>query len=163
MAMNEGSKTVDKSDDAAKDFLRMSLGTSRTRGFDVDSVYCKVVEDRITWMLFEFLKCDSVPPEESHPSRYWKNSRAANRKKFLSLWALCQALRDPNRNMHAHLFLVNYRDAGSKVRVMKVKHADEDGIKMAKDKVMTFAEWAERFKRFNDNKPGATWEALPLL
>lgn len=162
MDLTEGSKPISKSDDAAKGFVRESLGGGFTRGFDVDSIYCAVADGAITWTLIEFLKCDTYPPERSHPEKYWRGS-AGNRKKFLSLWTLCQALRNPSWKMDARLLLVNYRDRDSPVKVMEVVEATDSAVRTHGDRVMTFDEWARWFQDLNDRKPGATWDALSLL
>lgn len=161
MPLGEGSKRLSRSDDAAKNFVRASLAGSVTRGFDIDSLYCEVHDGKITWTVFEFLKCDTVSPESSHPMRYWNRS-TANRKKFLSLWAVLQALHDPHRNMDARLLLVNYRDSVSSVKVLTVVDVNEQRI-VTKDEIMSYSEWRRRYKNFNDTKRGATWDALPLL
>lgn len=157
--INERSKPVSKSDDAAKDFLRLSLGDDFTRGFDVDSVYCEVQGDKVRWTLIEFLKCDTVAPEDSHPRRYW-NGRASNSRKFLSLWALCRSLQKDG--VDARLLLVNYRDEKCMVKLMEVTHVTEAKID-TRDKVMTFDAWRKWFREFNANKVGATWDVLRLL
>jgi len=159
MTLGEGSKPISKSDDAAKDFIRQSLGQDFTRGFDIDSIYCEVNEGSIRWTLFEFLKCESVTPQESHPKRYW-NGRAANKRKFLSLWTLRQSL--IKANVESRLLLVNYRSSELPVKLMEVVDITEEAIK-TKDQVMTFQAWSTWFRDFNKNKLGSTWEALKLL
>lgn len=49
------------------------------------------------FILFEFLRCVTVPARESHPRRYWHK----NWRKFLTLWNLQNKLR-------ARLFLINF-------------------------------------------------------
>lgn len=154
--IDDNSKSIAKSDDAAKDFIRSSLGGDFTRGFDVDSVYCEVKDEKVRWTLIEFLKCDSVSPEESHPRRYW-NGKTANRRKFLSLWALCLSLRE--EGVGARLLLINYRDENSMVKLMVVTGATEDAIN-TREKLMTFDEWKQWFQEFNKNKTGSTWDVL---
>jgi len=159
MTMNENSKPIAKSDDAAKDFIRLTLGKDFTRGFDVDSVYCEVENGKVRWTLIEFLKCDTVPPEVSHPRFYWKGT-AANRRKFLSLWAMCLSLRKPN--VDSRLLLINYRDENSQVKVLEVKDATDEAITTS-DKTMSFADWKKWFSHFNGTKVGATWDVLGLI
>lgn len=154
--ISENSKPVSKSDDAAKDFLRLSLGDDFTRGFDVDSVYCEVQENQVRWTLIELLKCDTVAPEDSHPRRYWKG-KTSNRRKFLSLWALCLSLREDG--VESRLLLVNYRDEKSMVKLMEVDDATEESIR-TREKIMTFDDWKGWFRKFNANKAGSTWDVL---
>lgn len=70
------------------------------------------------WILFDFLRCVSVPPQKSHPNRYWfKNS-----KKFNNLWRLAQALA-------GKLYLVNYADEHDLgVRLIQVQDIDQQGV-----------------------------------
>jgi hypothetical protein len=160
---DESSKRVAKSDDAAKDFLRLSLENNFTRGFDIDSVYCEVDADGVHWRLFEFLKCDTVPPETSHPKYYWNSDqgdKGNNWRKFLSLWALCLSIR--KAGMKCKLILVNYYDVSAKVKVMEVLEADRARIE-TKDTIMTFQKWKTYFQTFNKNKVGSTWEVLDYL
>lgn len=157
--MEENSKSILKSDDAAKDFIRSSLGDDFTRGFDVDSVYCEVKGDKARWTLIELLRCDTVSPEDSHPNRYWKG-KTSNRRKFLSLWALCLSLRE--ESVSARLLLVNYRDERSMVKLMEVLSATEDAI-VTREKLMTFGEWRQWFQTFNKTKSGSTWDVLKLV
>jgi hypothetical protein len=159
MAINENSKSIARADDAAKNFILLTLGDQHTRGFDIDSVYCEVKEGKIRWTLIELLKCDSVVPEESHPRRYW-GGKASNKRKFLSLWALCLSLR--RENVGSRLLLVNYRDEKSLVRLMEVTDATEQTIS-TRDKTMTFDEWKQWFTTFNATKAGATWGVFALL
>lgn len=154
--IDESSKSILKSDDAAKDFIRHSLGGELTRGFDVDSIYCEVKNEKVRWTLIELLKCDTVPPEVSHPKHYW-NGKTSNRRKFLSLWALCLSLRE--EGVSARLLLVNYRDEDSKVKLMEVIDATEEVIS-TREKVMSFPQWQTWFQTFNKTKSGSTWDVL---
>lgn len=159
MTITENSKPIAKSDDAAKDFIRLTLGKGFTRGFDVDSVYCEVENGKVRWTLIEFLKCDTVSPEVSHPRFYW-NGTTANRKKFLSLWAMCLSLRRPN--VDSRLLLINYQDEQSKVKILEVEAATDEAISTL-DKTMSFDEWKQWFSNFNATKVGATWDVLKLI
>ena len=136
-----------------------ALGDAQTRGFDIDSIYCEVSNGKISWTIFEFLKCDTVNPEDSHPRRYW-NGKTSNRKKFLSLWTLVQSLQ--HGNVSARLLLVNYRDDKSAVKVLTVISMTDESIE-TKENIMTYSEWCTHFRRFNKEKIGATWEAIELL
>jgi len=90
---------------------------------DGDPTYA-VSSDRIHlhpeegWILFDFLRCVSVPPQKSHPNRYWfKNSR-----KFNNLWNLAQA-------PEGQLYLVNYADDHDLgVRLIQVQDIDKQGV-----------------------------------
>lgn len=166
--IQDNSKVISKSDDSAKDFIRLSLGQEPTRGFDVDCVYCEVKDGQVTWNIIELLRCITVQPVDSHPSRYWHSNDAeisSNKRKFLSLWALSLALRA--EDVHSRFILVNYEDKNFKddkslVKVMLVKDANEESIH-TKDEVMSFFQWQERFRSFNKNKPGTTWAVLEQI
>jgi hypothetical protein len=151
------SKTLGPDEGAAPRFLRASIGDDVTRGFDVDSLYCEVTEGRILWTIIEMLKCNTVPPEASHPRFYWET----NKRKFLSLWALCKSLQ--HGNVDARLVLVNFRDEFSLVKRFYVTGMSEAQIIVDERPPETFENWAKAFRRFNKFKRGATWDALPLL
>ena len=162
MTIDESSKILARGDDAAAEFIRLSL-RAPTRGFDTESVYCEVKDGAVRWTIFEFLKCIGVAPEDSHPRRYWKRtagSTAENRRKFLSLWALCLALK--RGGCTVRLFLVNYRDPSEQVKLLRVVAMDNDTIE-TKDWVLTFDEWSTLYTNFNNRKEGSTWDAIPLL
>jgi hypothetical protein len=127
-----------------------------------------VADGKIQWIIIEYLKCVTFPPENSHPANYWNKGKNPNRRKFLALWALCRSLCQGNGGHTAKMMLVNYSDAvytdpQSKVRVMWVKNATEEAIETEGEEVIPFTEWQKRFQAYNTNKPGSTWEALALL
>lgn len=111
---------------------------------DGDPTYA-VSSDRIHlhpeegWILFDFLRCVSVPPQKSHPNRYWfKNSR-----KFNNLWRLARAL-------EGQLYLVNYaddRDLG--VRLIQVQDIDGQGVCEENIKNMDWESFQGWFRTLN--------------
>lgn len=112
--MKHNSKPLSKGDDSAKELIIDCLKGTFTGGFDLDSVYC--IDGK--YIVFEYLKCDTVRPFKSHPNRYWKK----NKRKFISLWNISQKL-------DATLILVNYEDSREQFKVIKVLELDETGIK----------------------------------
>ncbi|CAO3449058.1 hypothetical protein [Azospirillum largimobile] len=178
-ALENKSKTLAGADDSAARLLKELLDGSPGRNFDVESLFVEKLSDG-SWkfVIFEFLKADSIPPENSHPNYYWFK----NKRKFLSLWALAKALR--RGGFHVDLLLVNYDDARTKVKIMKVNNVDEnstDVIRAARtnqygqpvseirrwvdtdDEIMSFSDFKSRFKNYNNNKNGDTWELLGIL
>ena len=78
--MSKKSKPIGKIDEASKEFIMELLGEEETHGIDIDSIY--YIRGK-GWIIFEFLKCDTVDPYESHPNRY-----PFNWKKFATLFEL---------------------------------------------------------------------------
>lgn len=173
------SKVISDADDSAARLLIDLLEGDHTRGFDIESIFLERREDASWYFrVFEFLKAETIPPERSHPNYYWhKNSR-----KFLSLWTIVKVIR--KAGYEADLILLNYDDARTKVKIMKVitvnPHAKEiiraagkrqDGSEIieirkwvqADEKIMSFDEFRNYFKRFNRTKAGETWDLLSEL
>ena len=166
------SKKISKTDDSAAKLLMELLGEDPGRNFDVESIFAFKHEDgRWGWLIFEFLKRElsNISIEKSHPNRYWKQ----NSRKFLSLWALKKSLE--SAGFISGLYLVNYDDERKNVKLIKVRDIDIEsksiwkfeGVEtkhinhvITEDKVMTFCEFKERFRRFNSNKKGDTWEII---
>jgi hypothetical protein len=146
------------------------------RNFDVESLFVERLDSgQWRWVVYEFLKAESIPPQISNPNYYWhKNSR-----KFLSLWALVNTLR--RAGYFADLILVNYADDRSLgVKEMIVQSIElnptevfreESNIAgvhkprlmrhvVSKDTSMSFEDFKTKFVAFNDNKKGDTWEIL---
>lgn len=111
--MDKSSKPLSKGDDDAKALIIDCLQGTHTGGFDLDSVYC--IQGK--YIIFEYLKCDTVRPYQSHPNRYWYK----NKRKFLTLWKLTQKL-------EGSLVLVNYEDSREQIKVIHVLAMDESGI-----------------------------------
>lgn len=176
--MENRSKALAAADDSAARLLRELLGDSPGRNFDIESIFLeKTTSGLWRWWIFEFLKCDSelrgIDVRSSHPNRYWEK----NKRKFLSLWAVVKCLR--KAGCEAELVLVNYDDGREFVKRMIVKEIDEyseenwihegravygkSNFIVTEDKVMTFEEFRNRFRNFNDTKSGDTWEILSDL
>ena len=92
------SKTKKKSDDSSKEFIIQCLKGDKTYGFDIDSIYYNIRDNK--YYIFEYLKCESVKvsPFQSEPKYYPYNWR-----KFHSLFQLAKKL-------NGILILVNYSD-----------------------------------------------------
>ncbi len=115
------SKVIGKVDDSSKQFIIECLDNDKTGGFDIDSIY--KVKDR--WILFEYLKCDTMPPEKSDPKYYPYNWR-----KFYSLYSI-------SKELNADLYLVNYSyedEWKNQVKLMKVTDFDLEKAKSNKNK-----------------------------
>jgi len=132
--MNKHSKPIGKTDDDAKLLIIESLEGHHTGGFDIDSIY---LIDK-TYYILEFLKCDSVRPNNSHPNRYWHK----NKQKFISLWDITQKL-------EGRLFLVNYEKSREQFKIIEVLRLNEKGILDEKSKEMNFNEFKNWFQNLN--------------
>lgn len=150
------SKPLGKVDDSGAAFLIRSLGGDPGRNFDVDSIFYLRRDNKDSWIIFEFLKCDTFPVEKSHPNRYFDK----NGRKFLSLWALCNSLR--SQNMHADLYLINYDDACKNIKKMKVLSMGKNRVE-TQDEMMSFENWSNDFRKLNREKKGETWDLLEKL
>lgn len=132
--MSKKSKPIGKVDDDAKSLIIEALEGELTGGFDLDSVY-KIGD---TYHVLEFLKCETVRPNHSHPRRYWfKNSQ-----KFITLWGITQKL-------EGVLFLVNYEESREQFKVIKVLDLNEKGIISEEVKKWDFNQFKEWFKSLN--------------
>ncbi len=61
------SKSLKKATDDVK-LLSMEIMQNEVSGvMDIDT-FCDINGE---WYIFEFLKCDTVRPFDSHPNRYW--------------------------------------------------------------------------------------------
>ena len=135
------SKKISKIDEDAKKLIIEVMGSELTGGFDIDSIYR--FKDG-SWIILEFLKCDTVRPFESHPNRYWfKNSQ-----KFKSLWNL-------KKDLNGELILINYEDSREQFLIIKVKEIDEvKGITNEEKTKMNFKEFKEFFIGLNRKARG---------
>lgn len=132
--MSKKSKPIGKVDDDAKSLIIEALEGEFTGGFDLDSVY-KIDN---TYHVLEFLKCETVRPNNSHPRRYWfKNSQ-----KFITLWEITQKL-------EGVLFLVNYEESREQFKVIKVLDLNEKGIISEEVKNWNFSQFKKWFKSLN--------------
>ena len=138
---NIDSKKISKADDDAKKLIIEVMGDELTGGFDIDSIY-KMPDG--TWLVMEFLKCDTVRPFDSHPNRYWfKNSQ-----KFISLWSITQELK-------GELVLVNYEDSREQFLIIKVKNIDNNKGIIDEEKIkMNFNEFKDYFISLNRKSRG---------
>ena len=132
----ENPKPANENDPGGAHFVKELLDGDHT--YTIDSDRIQYHPDR-GWILFDFLRCVSVPPQQSHPNRYWfKNSR-----KFQSLWRLAQPL-------DGTLYLVNYgddRDLG--VRLIHVQDMDLKGVSEENIKNMDWKDFQGWFKTMN--------------
>lgn len=168
------SKKLTNTDDSAARFLIELLDGQPGRNFDVESIFSFKTDAGWGWLIFEFLKKDSehLSIEQSHPNRYWKK----NNRKFLSLWALAKSLEAAG--FTSALWLVNYDDSRDYIKLMKVREINIETNKIwccqgretkhlehivSEDETMTFEEFRNRFKNFNSNKEGDSWEIIEYL
>lgn len=131
------SKPIRKTDDSAKQLIIEALEGNQTGGFDLDSVY---FIDGIYYVL-EFLKCDTVRPNKSHPNRYWYK----NAQKFISLWNI-------TRKLDGLLYLVNYEDSREQFKVIKVLELSGTGIIREISKEWNFQQFKVWFKALNSTQ-----------
>lgn len=136
--MDGKSKPLSKGDDSAKELIIDCLKGTYTGGFDLDSVYC--VDGH--YILFEYLKCDTVRPFKSHPNRYWHK----NKRKFISLWNICQKL-------EGTLILVNYEDSREQFKVIKV-------LEISETKIEKEESWEWNYQQFKEWLVGLNNKAL---
>lgn len=128
------SKPISKGDDDAKALIIEALGGELTGGFDIDSIY-KIGDQ---YIILEFLKCDTVRPNDSHPRRYWNK----NWRKFVSLW-------DVTKRLNGRLYLVNYEDSRDQFKVIRVLRLDNTGILEEDVHPMNFEEFKAWYKDLN--------------
>jgi len=134
--MSSGSKPLGGVDEEAKRLIQETLDGADTGGFDVDSIF--FIEGR-GWIVFEFLKCDTVRPFDSHPNRYWyKNSQ-----KFLSLWRLTS-------DLEGELVLVNYEDSREQFKIIEVEDLDKEGIQVETISETDFDGFQEYYMEINN-------------
>lgn len=173
------SKAISAADDSAARLLIDLLDGSPGRNFDIESLFVERQEDG-SWrfVLFEFLKAVTVPPENSHPNFYWYK----NQRKFLSLWTVAKVFE--RAGFKADLYLVNYRDSQSMIKLMKVLNVVPESAEILRhqgvdrfgnsvreirrwvvteDKILSYQDFKKGFKSFNDRKNGDTWELLDDL
>ena len=136
------SKKISKADEAAKQLIIEIMGEEKTGGFDIDSIYH--FPDN-SWLILEFLKCETVRPFDSHPNRYWFK----NKQKFISLWNLKCDLNDSS------LILVNYEDSREQFLVITVEDLDSvEGITKEKKLQMDFNQFKQYFISLNKKARG---------
>lgn len=134
MDFNPNSKPIRKVDDDAKALIIEALQNDLTGGFDLDSIY----KIKGQYHVIEFLKCDTVRPNDSHPRRYWfKNSQ-----KFISLWDITSMLK-------GKLFLVNYEDSRQQFKVMEVLEMNNGGITKETVYLWNFDQFKAWFRDLN--------------
>ncbi len=163
-SIEDKSKTLKKVDDSAAELLIDLLDGSPGRNFDIESIFVHKKNEKWEFVIFEFLKCESqqanVDVSTSHPNRYWNK----NKRKFLSLWTLIQVIR--RAKFSAKLILINYDDSRKKIKIMNVLSIDDsrqNNWVETKDENITFDEFKDRFKKFNNEKIGDTWNVLDFL
>ena len=177
--ISNSSKELSHADDSAAALLVEVLKGTPGRNFDVESIFVERLDSGDwRWIIYEFLKADTVLPTASHPNYYWHK----NKRKFLSLWALVNTLR--KAGYYADLILVNYADDRTKdikeMRVVDIRTNpvkifraayERDGKKYSAlkehvetiDTIMSFENWKQKFRDFNDKKNGDTWELLEAV
>ncbi len=132
--MDKKSKPIKKTDDDAKALIIEALEGELTGGFDIDSIY----KINGSYYVIEFLKCETVRPNNSHPNRYWFK----NKQKFISLWEI-------TKKLEGNLFLVNYEDSREQFRVIKVIELNQSGIIKQEIREWNFDEFKNWFKLLN--------------
>lgn len=140
------SKPLRKADEASKQLIIELLEGTNTHGIDIESLYHHPGHGG--WVVFEFLKCDTVRPHQSHPRRYWRR----NWRKFSALWALVQRLQ-------GRLYLVNYEESREQFRLIHVKAlapGEAGGIADEEVRDMDAAAFRAWFRQFNDSA-GEPW------
>jgi len=156
--MSEKSKPIGKIDEASKEFIMELLGNEETHGIDIDCIY--YIKGK-GWIIFEFLKCDTVDPYESHPNRY-----PFNWKKFATLFKL-------SKKLEGELILVNYSKKDrwkDNIKVLYVKDVNIDKVKRdlssglkyseyikTEEEKMNLSEFREWFINLN-REAGYPWE-----
>jgi len=153
--MSENSKPIRSTDEASKEFIRELLDGDETHGIDIDSIYFT----KKGWVIFEFLKCNTVDPYESHPNRY-----SFNWRKFATLFSLAKKL-------GGRLILVNYskeEEWKDHIKLLYVKHVDTKLAQEksgrgyleyleATEKKMTLDEFKDWFRNLN-SEATVPWE-----
>jgi len=118
------SKPLIKTEDDGKKLIKNLLDNIPSYFMDIDQItYSKFFNnDSYQRIILELLKCESVVPERSHPSRYWFK----NKTKFLILWRI-------TKDVKGRLILLNYNKAINKPNfkgiLFEILDMDENGIK----------------------------------
>ena len=97
------------------------------------------------WVIFEFLRCVTVRPFNSHPRIYWNK----NKQKFISLWKLKERL-------DGELILVNYEDSREQFLKIEVLDLNPEGIQDEKVERMDKTEFSSYFREVNRRARGST-------
>lgn len=178
---DKSSKALSGTDDSGAQLLRDLLDGDSGRNFDVDSIFAYEKDGKWGWVIFEFLRRgvdQKVTVESSHPNRYFADTpyRKGNAKKFLSLWALVKSLR--HSGFETHLYLLNYDDNKKQIKEMRVKdvvkETDEKWVYnereteyknhvVTDDKLFEFDDFKKKFRGFNNDKKGETWEIIEYI
>lgn len=90
-------------------------------------------------LIIHALKCVTVSPENSHPSRYW----AKDKLRFIELFNRAKA-------NNAQLVLVNYSDFSNLIKRILVKSINSKGIVTQKQDVSTreqFDKWKKEAEK----------------
>ena len=132
--MSRSSKPIGKGEDDANSLIIEALEGGFTGGFDLDSVY--LINGK--YHVLEFLKCETVRPNKSHPNRYWFK----NKQKFISLW-------DITKKLDGVLYLVNYEDSREQFKVINVIDINSGGISDEISKEWNFDQFKSWFKGLN--------------
>ena len=143
--MLEKSKPIGKVNEASKEFIMELLGDEETHGIDIDCIY--YIEGR-GWIIFEFLKCDTVDPYESHPNRY-----PFNWKKFATLFEL-------SRSLGGKLILVNYSKEDkwkNNIKLLFVKNVDVKKVLKDLSSGSRYSEYIEAEEQVTDLSEFRKW------
>ena len=127
------SKSLSKSNHSGQLFEQQALEGDETYAINIDRIQYHPEKG---WIVFEFLRCVSVKPQDSHPNRYWH----LNRRKFVRLWRITQKL-------GGILYLVNYSDTPEWDGVLCIQVLDMDPDKGITREEKRFYSW-EDFKKW---------------
>ncbi len=102
--------------DETKALIIELLDGKPTGGADLDGLL--LCEEG--FVMFEFLRCVTVRPFQSHPNNYWhyNTEKTGNKRKFLSLWRLAQ-------KTNSRFFLINYEDNREQFKIIEVLAMNE--------------------------------------
>ena len=132
--MGEKSKPISRVDDEVESLIMEALEGNSTASFHLSRVY----KIKNVYYVLEFLKCDTIKPNKSHPNIDWfKNSQ-----RLVPLWDMIQKLK-------GCFFLINYEDTREQFKVIKVLELDDSGIKREESCKWSFYEFKRWFKSLN--------------
>ena len=135
MPESNKSKPFSKAFDPMKDTFKKLMEGKDAKFMDLDLF---TYNTKVGWVLIEWLRCDTVPPRASHPSRYLHK----NWRKFWQLYNMA-------RDLNGRLYLVNYNEQGEEFKLMRVRRSSPKVIE-TDDEVMSREQFKTWLHKLND-------------
>lgn len=141
---NYYSKPLIKTNDLGKDMVKFVMEGKSSGQMDLDAFIHieKDNEHEEQYFVIEYLFCDTVKPEISHPKYYFYK----NKKKFIELWAI-------TRKLNGRLYAINYEQNYKTFKVMEIVYVDDDKILTKNDTVMGIEKFKVWYQALNAHNP----------